>query len=212
VRPSGLVSQVYDADGDGSPDNIDWYYYNEEGRLDRSDTDTDADGDIDRIASHKYDENGNMGLCEVDLEANGTVDYTVTHSYDEQGRRQSSIIEREHYPWMNTEQYFAYDAAGNLLVVSQYRQGVPANRVAYDYDCQETTGKSRPVPTVVPRQYPVWPSICDYRFQLPRAGSEADPVRCPPGGTFLYAKRISERAIARFRDSANFMAIRFTGR
>ncbi len=89
-----LASEVYDdgetEDGtpDGKADKTDFYFYREDGTLDRIESDTDGDGGLDRIS--RFYANGRLRTVELNPDSDDNVDERRQYFYGDDG-----FVERE---------------------------------------------------------------------------------------------------------------------
>tara|TARA_B110001469_G_scaffold45882_1_gene44859 strand:+ start:117 stop:722 length:606 start_codon:yes stop_codon:yes gene_type:complete len=85
VALSSKVDNV-EAYGDGSPNEITTYTYNEQGDPLTLNYDINADGKVDRRYTYSYGPEGNLLAESYDTDADGTADRNYIYSYDESGR------------------------------------------------------------------------------------------------------------------------------
>lgn len=129
-------AQSRDSDGDGTPDVMTSYSFDDEGKLVRRAADYDRDGTPDEVIVYTYDAAGNLVRDAQTYDGGETADYVAMYSYDAAGNQIGRTRDLDGDGTIDDTATYSYDANGNRTrEESGGGTGAMASRIASDtYD------------------------------------------------------------------------------
>lgn len=129
---------TFDNDGDGTPNEIVHYRYDDTGRLLEIHRDYDGNDVVDAIFTYQYDEFGQVTVYSEDANVDGVPDFSYQISYDEHGNRTLLEIDRNGDGNINARYSYSFDDH-DLMIQTQTdndNDGQQETVSIFDYDTQ----------------------------------------------------------------------------
>lgn len=106
-----------DTNGDGSPDSIDTFEYDDQQRVILEESDSDGDGEVDTTRTDAFDDSNNTSTASIDENADGIIDTFVTILNDDHDNTISIHIDEGNDGAIDEviTTDFSYDAEGRIL-------------------------------------------------------------------------------------------------
>ena len=103
-----LTEHKRDYGADGEIDSVDDHIYDGDQRI-RTEVDTSGDGEPDRIERFSYDDNGYLSVKGIDYSADDTIDHRYLYDYDDQGRKKKYEKDLQNDRMIDYVQTWSYD-------------------------------------------------------------------------------------------------------
>lgn len=127
------IRYTLDTEGDGSPDRIETWRYNELGQAARHTIDEDADGILEEVEKWIFDINGNQ-TDHIRMDGDGKIRFSQTQSYDEKGYLTKRLVDGDGNGNPDSTETWSYDDRGNAIELYQEFNGIVRSVWHWSFD------------------------------------------------------------------------------